>query len=209
MPASQPGGVAIVFEVLLDGNWVINRELAMLGTSRFGASIGIYATSAAVGDPFDSSQRNHAGSVHFFEEREGGWTHVASHSGGSKGDELGTSATVFGSLGASGAPLADRASDDTGELATYRREFCTGAERIARARCRDRNGVNRLKVVLRDGVPGDAFTVELTDGARLSGQLNGNGRGKVLFEPRPAGDDGDVVATWGCAATDQTTYDCP
>ncbi|MCG3132710.1 MAG: hypothetical protein FLDDKLPJ_03576 [Phycisphaerae bacterium] len=85
---------------------------------------------------------------------------------------------------------------------------CTGGERVGKAKCRARNGGNQLKVVLRNGQPGDAFTVTLDDGATDSGTINARGKGKAVFNGRPSG-GGSVQADWSCGATDEKSYDCP
>ncbi|GMU37950.1 MAG: hypothetical protein AMXMBFR22_21410 [Phycisphaerae bacterium] len=88
-------------------------------------------------------------------------------------------------------------------------DACTGAERIKKASCKNRNGSNLLKVILVDGVPGDDFTIELTDGTQKSGTINNRGKGKGKFTNRPAGDAAKATATWGCGASDVKTYTCP
>lgn len=85
---------------------------------------------------------------------------------------------------------------------------CSGAERIGKAKCRARNGGNQLKVVLKNGVPGDDFVVTLDDGATDSGTINARGKGKAVFNDRPSG-GGNAGAVWSCGATDEKSYDCP
>lgn len=84
-----------------------------------------------------------------------------------------------------------------------------GCGRIAKASCKDRNGVNQLKVILTDGVEGDSFTVTLTDGSKESGTINSRGKGKARFNNRPLGDAGTATAEWGCGAEDEKAYSCP
>ncbi|MCC7293271.1 MAG: hypothetical protein IT449_14525 [Phycisphaerales bacterium] len=85
---------------------------------------------------------------------------------------------------------------------------CTGSERIGGAKCRLKNGVNKMTVKLMDGVPGDTFTVTLSSGPGKSGTIKDTGRGKAKFSDLPAG-PGTATAEWGCGAVDAKGYDCP
>ncbi|MCC7293581.1 MAG: hypothetical protein IT449_16110 [Phycisphaerales bacterium] len=114
-----------------------------------------------------------------------------------------------------GQPDAGSAGGDALELVggfwpgTVSAANCSGAERISKARCGERNASNLLKVILAAGVEGDAFTVTLSDGSTKSGVCNRRGKGKAKFNNRPAGDAGTATAEWGCGATDDASYVCP
>ncbi len=89
-------------------------------------------------------------------------------------------------------------------------EGCTGDEKVKKARCRDRNGENQLKVSLVGGRPGDTFTVTLSsDGDTKDGAINARGKGKTKFNNRPPGDAGTATAEWGCGAVEEKAYACP
>ncbi|MCG3132019.1 MAG: hypothetical protein FLDDKLPJ_02829 [Phycisphaerae bacterium] len=89
-------------------------------------------------------------------------------------------------------------------------EGCTGAEKLKKAKCTDRNGENQLKVSLTGGRPGDTFVVTLSsDGDSKAGTINSRGKGKAKFNNRPAGDSGVASAEWGCGAVDEKEYVCP
>ncbi len=85
---------------------------------------------------------------------------------------------------------------------------CTGSERIGGAKCRQKDGVNKMTVKLMDSVPGDTFTVTLSSGPSKSGTIKDTGRGKAKFSGLPAG-PGTATAEWGCGAVDTKGYDCP
>lgn len=86
---------------------------------------------------------------------------------------------------------------------------CAGGERIAKARCKDRNGATQLKVVLTGGREGDSFSITLTDGSAQTGTINSRGKGTGKFNNRPAGDAGIASAEWGCGAANEKNYSCP
>ncbi|MCG3131847.1 MAG: hypothetical protein FLDDKLPJ_02657 [Phycisphaerae bacterium] len=89
-------------------------------------------------------------------------------------------------------------------------EGCTGAEKLKKAKCTDRNGENQLKVSLTGGRPGDTFVVTLSsDGDSKAGTINSRGKGKAKFNNRPPGDSGVASAEWGCGAVDEKEYTCP
>ncbi|MCC7292271.1 MAG: hypothetical protein IT449_09450 [Phycisphaerales bacterium] len=85
---------------------------------------------------------------------------------------------------------------------------CTGNERIAKARCAQRNGVDKLTVKLADGTPRDSFSVDLSSGETQSGALDAEGRARVRFKPISSG-DGAATAIWGCGTAAQRSYTCP
>jgi len=85
---------------------------------------------------------------------------------------------------------------------------CTGSERVAKARCKARDGINELKVTLAGGSPGDSFVVMLTDGSTKAGTINERGKGKAKFRNRPPGPD-VVTVTWGCGAETSSSTSCP
>ncbi|MCG3131252.1 MAG: hypothetical protein FLDDKLPJ_02030 [Phycisphaerae bacterium] len=85
---------------------------------------------------------------------------------------------------------------------------CTGLERIGKAKCKQRNGVNKLTVKLAGGLAGDDYTVALSSGTTRAGSLDGAGEAVVKFKRLPSG-PGTADAAWGCGATDSKRYDCP
>jgi len=88
------------------------------------------------------------------------------------------------------------------------REACAGSEVIEKAKCKNRNGENRLTVRLTGGISGDGFTVNLSSGESKSGTLDGIGEAKVKFSGLPSG-DGTAAAEWNCGASDAANYSCP
>ncbi len=90
----------------------------------------------------------------------------------------------------------------------FQSDACTGGERIAQARCRNRNGSDQLKVKLAGGLPGDTFAVELSTGERLEGTLKPSGKAKVKFNDLNGG-PGEATATWGCGGATVQEYQCP
>lgn len=85
---------------------------------------------------------------------------------------------------------------------------CTGLERIGKAKCKQRNGVNKLTVKLTGGLAGDDYAVTLSSGATRAGALDDVGEAVVKFKRLPSG-AGTADAAWGCGATDSKRYDCP
>ncbi|MCG3131851.1 MAG: hypothetical protein FLDDKLPJ_02661 [Phycisphaerae bacterium] len=89
-------------------------------------------------------------------------------------------------------------------------EGCTDDEKMRKARCRERNGANQLKVTLTGGRPNDTFVVTLSsDGASKDGTINSRGKGKAKFNNRAPGDSGVATAEWGCGAVEEKEYACP
>ncbi len=100
--------------------------------------------------------------------------------------------------------------DDFGRSGeTWEYDTCSGQGNIKKAACKDRNGANRLKVILVNGLAGDTFTVTLTDGSAQAGTLSDRGKGKAKFNNRPPGDTGQATAEWGSGARDSADYTCP
>ncbi len=87
-------------------------------------------------------------------------------------------------------------------------EGCVGKEKIKRANCKDRRGVNKMTVKLKGGIENDAFTVELSSGEKKEGTLNSRGKGKAKFKNLRAG-PGTATAAWGCGAEAKKGYACP
>jgi len=85
---------------------------------------------------------------------------------------------------------------------------CTGDEMIKKTKCKEKRGVNVLRVKLVKGSGGDSFTVKLDSGEEVNGTLNGKGKGKAKFKGLSSG-PGKATATWGCGAEDTKDYACP
>ncbi len=85
---------------------------------------------------------------------------------------------------------------------------CGGKEKIASAKCADRNGRTLLKVRLKGGAPGDTFTVTAEGGVQGQGVINGKGKAKAKLRGVPGG-PGSVRAEWGCGAEAERGYACP
>lgn len=85
---------------------------------------------------------------------------------------------------------------------------CTGAEMIKVARCKSKNGVNKLVVKLLYGTPFDRFTATLSDGRAFEGYIDGSSRGKFVVTPMPHG-AGSVSVEFGCGAQVSASFDCP
>lgn len=84
---------------------------------------------------------------------------------------------------------------------------CGGNEAVAKTKCTQKNGVNKLVVKL-TGAPNDSFTVTLSSGPSKSGTINANGNGKAVFKGAPSG-GGTATATFGCGAEASKDYSCP
>ncbi len=119
-------------------------------------------------------------------------------------------------IGASSNPFiqpVDVALTHDGELDGYGFRVhvpgaCTGLEKLATADCEDRHGTNRLKVKLVRGVPGDAYTIVLSDGTTRNGFLNTRGKVVVKFTGLPSM-SGTARAMWGCGMSESKTFTCP
>jgi len=85
---------------------------------------------------------------------------------------------------------------------------CTGDEMIKKTKCKEKRGVNVLRVKLVKGSGGDSFTVKLDSGEEVNGTLNGKGKGKAKFTGVASG-PGKATATWGCGTEDMKEYTCP
>jgi|GEM_PF-2689432 len=103
---------------------------------------------------------------------------------------------------------ADNRNTGQGEQDIYGQLIELSPERIKRAKCKDKNGSNKLKVKLADGVEGDRFTVELSNGEKKKGKVKSGGKGKARFKEMPAG-PGEATAVWDCGGWDRKSYNCP
>ncbi len=85
--------------------------------------------------------------------------------------------------------------------------LCDGREAITSAKCRLRNGINKMTVKL-TGVVADTFTVSLSTGETKSGTIGDRGTGKAKFKNLAPG-PGTATARYGCGAEVTANYDCP
>jgi len=85
---------------------------------------------------------------------------------------------------------------------------CTFDERLRKAKCKEKRGINKLKVKLVGGIPGNAYEVELSSGEKQAGSLDINGKAKVNFKYLSPG-PGTATATWECGAIAKKDYTCP
>ncbi len=85
---------------------------------------------------------------------------------------------------------------------------CSGSERIKKAKCKNKQGSNKLTVKLIKGAALDTYAVELSTGEKIEGVLNKKGKAKVVFEGVAPGGQ-KATATWGCGAEDGVEFACP
>ncbi len=82
---------------------------------------------------------------------------------------------------------------------------CSGKERLLKVKC---NAKGRLLAKLKNGLGGDSYRLELSDGIVVEGRLNRKGKAKKKITHMPPG-EGTATVSWGCGATARRSYRCP
>ena len=82
---------------------------------------------------------------------------------------------------------------------------CRGRERLKRPRCSESG---TLKLKLRVGVPGDRYSVRLSTGELVEGELGRKGKATIRMPDQAAG-GGTAEVTWGCGVSASRPYECP
>lgn len=179
--------------------------------ARFGDSVAKLGDVAIIGADHDDDRGTSSGAAYVFRRTGDAWIQQSKLIGHdtSAGDEAGHAVALSTGSALVGARLDDDWGMDSGSVFVFRPDTaCSGHERIKRAACSSRDGVNTLKVSLRGGAAGDAFGLLLSTGDAHHGTLDDRGRAKVRFRRLPAG-DGTVIADWGCGSTAGLAYTCP
>lgn len=206
-------GSAYVFEAG-SGVWTQTAKLtAMFGATGdfFGGRVALLGDTALIGAEGD---RGRVGAAYVFENAGAVWSQVAKLSAddADSGDEFGTTVALDADMALVGARHDEDHGEYSGAAYVFKRVLaapeCTGLEFITEARCIERDGVNRVSVVLAHGTPGDAYTIALSSGDSKSSVLDDRGKGKANFKRLPSG-DGIATAEWGCGATAEKPYSCP
>ncbi len=121
------------------------------------------------------------------------------------GCRAGSSVELWTMEGAWHAPVLSRQFNDLVVEHLLSRLGCSGKERLASVRC---NTGGRLLVKLKNGLGGDSYRLELSDGRVVEGWLNRKGKAKVKIKGMPSG-EGTAAAYWGCGGAAERSYTCP
>jgi len=202
-------GAAFVYS--FDGSsWTQQTKLlpsdAALG-DRFGFSVAIRGNETIVGTLFDDDNGSDSGSAYVFRGllddcNDDEIADICDFANGISED-----------CNTNGVPdecdIADGTSQDENGDGIPDECDCTGNEEMKKPICKkNKQDINKMKVKLVGGKPGDTFTVKLSTRKSRSGEINENGKAKVKFKRLPFG-GGAATATWDCGVTKTKNYYCP
>ncbi len=202
-----------------DDRWThtttLHREDAAAGDG-FGLDVVLDGNVLLAGAPYAAVNGTpNVGLVTMYRRQFDAWVErgTLASTAAAGGDSLGAGVAWDDGATAVGAYLADvEGIADAGALYTFDTDRClppcTGDELIRKARCRETEGRNRLRISLRGGASSDDYAIDVAELPTSFGTLNRRGRARIRIDNVPPG-GGDVIARWGCGAERVAAFECP